>query len=193
MDLARVLARGISIIMTSVSLLLIYAAIRKQAAKAYANMDRNNFTIRLPKVYTWAGLICALFFGAIMIALSISPMENAAELRAAYVVFAFFSLGGIFLAAGCILLQIKVNGSEIRCSGLFTRAKTFTFDDIERVKTKQSGQYHQVILYSGNKKLLSIYSYYVGYDVFIDRLYEQEEEEDWEDQEDIENLEDYED
>lgn len=182
-DPIQILARALSSILFVVTLGLVYAAIRKQAAKAYHNMDPHDFTVRMPKMYTWIFVLFALICGACSLFFSIFPIEDAGSW--VYVLLAALSLFGAGLAVGSLLLQIKVTGNEIRYSGLFMRTKTFTFGDIERVKVKQSGEEHRVTLYSENKKLLSIYTYYIGYDMFIGRLQEQVEQggeeapEDW--------------
>jgi len=166
--------------------------------KANKNMDRNDFTVRQPKILMWLFIILTLALGAVIVLMSIFPNDTA-ELWV-YLTFASFFLSCAVFAAYFLSWQMRVKGNEIRFSCWFMRTKKFTFDDITEIPEKDfvpyiNAQYPKTVLYLKNKKLLTIYSYYIGYDMFMSRLYEWEKPKDWgewETQEDVEGQEDWE-
>jgi len=167
--------------------------------KASKKMDRNDFTVRQPKFLIWLSIIFALALGAAFVLTVLFPDVIIADLGL-YIFFALLFLLFAAYALYCLSWQIRVKGNEIRFSALFLCTKTFTFDDITTISESDimpfiHMRYPKTTLYLKRRKLLTIYSYYTGYNMFVARLNEWERPEDWgewEAQEDIEEPEDWE-
>jgi len=149
----------------------IFAAAKKDVAKAEKNMDENNFIMRQPKLFMWVGIVCMLVFGALIIYMSIFPNDTAEWW--VFLGFFVFVLLGLLLVLVYIIWEIKIEGENIYCKFLLRR-KNFSFSDITKVRIKnpnpQNDQYQQAILYAGTKKILTIESFCRGYSILIKRL-----------------------
>lgn len=157
---------------TTLVLGVILAIAIREANKAAQNMEWLHFIIRKPKTIMWLGIICALFFGA-LIALMIVFPNDTVEWRI-YLIFGAFAFIGISLAAHCALWKVEIDGNELRHSSLLKRTRVFTFDNIKKFEIKgQNTPYENVVLYSEGKKLLSVEKNCRGYDMLIARLRQQ--------------------
>ena len=161
----------LSFLIVPVILGAIFAAAKKDAAKAEKNMDENNFIIRQPKFFMWIGILCALVFGAALIFMSIFPNDTAEWWI--YLMFFVFVLLGLLLILVYIIWEIKIEGDNVYFKSLIIH-KNFTFADITKVKIKnpnpQNDQYQQAVLYAGTKRIITVESFCRGYGILIKRL-----------------------
>ena len=147
----------------------IFRAMKKEAAKAEENMDGNHFLIRQSKFTIWIGIVCVLFFGGIMIAMTLFPNDTATWW--VYFIFALFGMLGIGLALFGIFWKVEIIDDNISYHSPFKSPKHFSFEEITNVKIKRSTMI-QVVLYSGKRKLFSLDSSCKGFGLFVERLKE---------------------
>jgi len=162
-------------IIASVVVTILFAIISKKVAKTEKNMDKNDFVISQSKMIMWVGIVCFLFFSTLIVFMSIYSNDTA--VLWVYLTFILFALGGAAMALFCIGWKVKIIGNKIQYKSFFKHKKTFTFDDIRYIKIKHSAFPYQttitttIILYSkGMKKLLTVESNCVGYNIFVERL-----------------------
>ena len=158
----------ITILIISISVRIVFSYMIKETINAEKNMDINCFVVRQPQFAFWIGIICAAVFGVLIILMFI--LTNNTTEWCVYFVFSFFFLFGLLLALYCSVWEIRVNDNEIYYTCLLKNTKRFTFDDIIRVKIYTNTQYQKIALYSEHKKLLSLESNCIGYNVLLARL-----------------------
>jgi len=139
-------------------------------------MDKQ-FAVRQPKLNLCVGIIGMLFFGALIVLMSIFPNDTAQWW--VYLLFSLFVVLGAFLTVYNLFWNIIVKNEIISCHSLLKRTKTFTFDAIKEVKMKYhdidnkrhyNGIVYEIILYSDKSKLIAVDSACKNFDVFVSCL-----------------------
>jgi len=148
---------------------LVVAAMNREVFKAEKHMDERHFTVRQPRTMIWLGLVCTLFFGALIVLMTVFPNDTVDAW--AYLIFSLFTLGGSVIIIFCTFWKLEIIENELRHVPLFGRRKTFRFDEIEKIRMKHRNTPNEGIrLYSETRKLATIEMNCRGYNVLIRRL-----------------------
>ena len=133
------------------------------------DMDENHFVIRQPRVFLWIGVICVLFFCALIVLMVV--FSNETTVWWVYLGFSFFVALGLFLMIYCITWELRIDDNQIEYCSFVGMKKVFTFQNVTRVELKsmQNGM-QQIKAYDGKEKLFATDSNCRGYNVLISRL-----------------------
>jgi hypothetical protein len=156
---------NIMYIIIPILVFLVFTFLFNANKKSEKIMDENNFILRQPKLVLWIGIICTLFFSALIVLMSIFP-NNTAEWWV-YLIFSLFVILGFFLIFHCIRWELKIEVNQIIYTPFIGGKRLFTIDNIKRVKL-ENGQ--KIIAYDGNKKLFSVEYQCNGFNVLVSRL-----------------------
>lgn len=162
--------RYLSYLIIPLVIAVVLVGINREGSKAEKGMDENNFVVRQSKIVMWIGIICALFFGVLIILMSAFPNDTAQWW--VYLIFFLFVILGTVLAVHCMIWALKISGDEIRHTAIFKKEQSISFGDITKVKIKrlQNNQMEEIKVYSHDKKVFSVESYCRGYHILIARL-----------------------
>ena len=127
-------------------------------------MSKDEFTLTQPKSLIWIGGASSLFFGALIVIMTIFPNDTATW--HAYVGFSFFVVLGVFLIVCSLRLKIRVVNDLIYVRPLFGRTKTFNFSEIEWVRLGM----HGIAAYSDTSKMFSVGFIELGSNLMVQKL-----------------------
>jgi len=148
---------------------LVFAAMNRELLKAEKYMDERHFVVRPPRTMIWIGFVCALFFGALIVLMTIFPNDTADWW--VYLIFSLIVLGGSAMILYSIFWKLEIIEDKLRYVPLLRRAKAFRFDMIKKVRMKHQNTPNESIrLYSEIEKLVTIEVNYRGYKVLVKRL-----------------------
>lgn len=148
---------------------LVVAAMNREVLKAEKHMDERCFIVRPPRTMIWLGLVCALFFGALIVLMTIFPNDTTDWW--VYLIFSLFTLGGSAIIIFCIFWKLEIVENEFHYVPFLGQRKIFRFDEIKKCKVKHRGTPNESIrLYSETRKLMTIDMNYRGYNILIRRL-----------------------
>ena len=139
---------------------------KKEVKKSEKLMDENSFTIRHVKPIFWLGVIDVIFFGAAIVLMTIFPNDTAHWVI--YLIFSFFAALGFLLIFSYRRWEVKIENNLITYTPLIGEKKSFTFENITRVKYKRNNQ--KITVFNESKKLFSIDFFCIGGNVFASLL-----------------------
>lgn len=90
--------------------IIIYMIQKNNEKEAEKNSGKEHITLRLPRVYLWAGVFGILVFSTLLILMVLFPNDTASLW--VYVVFIFFILLGVFIVLGAQFWKIDVFTKE---------------------------------------------------------------------------------
>jgi len=139
-------------------------------------IDPNDFTIRQPNSSLVIYIIITIMFTGIFIVIIWTVIENNKGLDGffAALIFSPFALLGPFFIVIWSRWRIIIKDKQITYTSYFKKAKSFSFDDITRVKHRVSytriGKIASIQAFHEKKKLFSLGDICPGYSVLITRL-----------------------
>ena len=143
----------------------VFFIVKKANKKAEKNMDENSFKVRQPMIFIWIGIICALFFSALLVYSLIFPDDTTDWV--VYLIFSIFAVLGIFLTIYCIVWELRIEGDHIVYMPFVGIKRNYSLNSITRIKLYNN---QKVKAYAGEKKLFSVEPTSRGYNVLISRL-----------------------
>lgn len=151
---------------------VIYASTQKASTKT----KKNKFTVYIPKLCAVIGVADALCFGLfILFSPIIWPDENN-YMVVFYMVFGAGLWAGVYLIIKTLRFRIVVEDKEITVYPLFSKAYTFTFDDVEvairQTKKRYKGQAERIIVCTKQGKRVIAESSFVAYFKLVDKIQE---------------------
>ena len=157
---------NIMYIIIPVIVFLVFTFVKKANKISEKIMDENKFVLRQPKIFFWIGIICTIFFCALIVLMSIFPNDSAEWWI--YLVFSLFVILGFFLIFYCVRWELKIEGNQIIFKPFIGKKNLFTIDNIKKVKFK-NGQ--KIIAFNdNNNKLFSVEYTCNGFNVLVSRL-----------------------
>jgi hypothetical protein len=139
-------------------------------------IDPNDFTIRQPNSSLVIYIIITIMFMGIFAVIIWSVIENNKGLDGFFAVLLFSPLAllGPFFIVIWSRWKIIIKDRQITYTSYFKKAKSFTFDDITRVKHRvghtRIGTIHSIAAFQEKKKLFSLGDICPGYRALITRL-----------------------
>jgi hypothetical protein len=144
--------------------LIIFVAIRKEVKSAEKNMNENHFAVRQSKTVLWIGIICTVFFCALIVLMIMFPNDTAEWW--VFLVFSLAAVWGLCIILYCVAWELRVEDNQITYSPFIGKKKSFPIDFITKIKF--NGQ--QIKAYAANKKLFTVDSSCRGYNILVFRL-----------------------
>jgi hypothetical protein len=144
---------------------VIFLAAKKEVKTAEKSMDLEHFVITQSKLFLVVGIICAVFFLALLILMTIFPNDTAEWW--VYLVFSLFVLLGLSLTFYCATWKIEIDENQIQYSPFPWVKRQFLFTDITKVKNQNQ---QQIKVYSADKIILKVDWNCRGFNVFKERL-----------------------
>ena len=138
-------------ILTGIIVMAIFYMVKRASEKeSVKQQNKDEFIVRLPKLYTWIGAICATLFFAIFIMMIIYPDETSNFWIGAG--FLSFVLAGGFFTNASLAWRIRVNINHdyFLYRTIFWRSIQIRYAEIEKVRTSRS----VMILTYQHKKLM---------------------------------------
>lgn len=137
--------------------------------------DANHFVIRLPKATCFVGVGCAIVATILPFLLNSNPPIKYC------IMFILMQVWTIYMSALRIpgMEQLEVDGDVIRKTKLFVIQKEWRFQDIDHfegmltVEDKVSQKAIAAYLKEGNRKAFIVYCGVKGYDLFCQRISEE--------------------
>lgn len=157
--------------------LLFYAIIYISAQRADSKKPKKAvLSVCMPNQYSVIGGAVAAFFGIFML---FSPMlwqnENNSFIIF-YLVFGAFFWLGIYLVIKTMRFKIIVDGGKLTVYPLFSRAYTFTFEDINSVERQTKNQYkrqtERIVIHTKQKRRIVIENSFMSYFKLVDKIQE---------------------
>jgi len=139
-------------------------------------IDPNNFTIRQPVYALVIYIIITIMFMGIFGVIIWMFIDNNNDLDGLFAVLLFLPLAlfGPFLIVIRNRWKIIIKDKQITYTSYFKKTKSFTFDDITRVKHgvghTRIGTIHSITAYHEKKKLFSLGDICPGYRALVTRL-----------------------
>lgn len=135
---------------------------------------KGKFTVSIPNICATIGIITAIVSGGfILFSPMLWPNENDSMIIF-YVIFGAFFWLGIYLVIKTIRFRIVAEKDQITVYPLFSRAYTFTFEDITSVERQTKKQRKRlaeriVIRTKQGKRIIAEYTF-VAYFKFVDKI-----------------------
>ena len=150
-------------------LAVFYSKARRESLNEALFTDRMHFVVCAPKVFRVSGIICALFFGAIIIFYSFTVAEDDPAYFLLTAIFAGFLVLGAFLAYYAFRWKLVVVDNWLNLTPLFGSKRKYYVRDLTHFKTDPT---FGVRAYSNGKQLFLVDSYSVGCGMFVSYLIE---------------------
>ena len=135
------------------------------------DIDESRIIIRQGRATMWVGIICMLFWAALIVFMTIIPNDTATLW--VYATFVAFFLLGAGITLAYFFYEIKVDGNEIHRRSSFGKTKVFNFKSIKSAIEKQhpsNKKQKSLDIYSETELLFTVESNCIGYDIFVSRL-----------------------
>jgi hypothetical protein len=145
--------------------ILVFVIVKNEVKKSEKTMDKSNFAVRQSKIFLWIGIICTVFFFALLMLMTMFPNDTAEW--PVYLIFSLFAFLGLCLTFYCFKWKLEVEGNQIIFSPVTGGKTSFGIDHITKVKFS-NGQ--KITAYNENKKLFSVESNCRGFNVLVSRL-----------------------
>ena len=122
-----------------VVMILFYIVKRNSEKESVKQQNEDTFIVRLPKLYTWIGAICATFFLVIFIWMLIYP-DGTANFWVGTCFLGFVIVGGIMTNAS-LAWRIHVHAKHdfFRYRTFFWRTLQIPYAEIQHVRTSRTG------------------------------------------------------
>ena len=146
-----------------IALAIFFRAAYREAHKEALLSDRMNFVVRPPRMYRVVGVICAAFFGAILVISSFTASEDLAWPFFTSVFAGFLVLGGL-LVYYTFRWKLVVAEDRIELTPVFGIIKTYSIWDVTHIKADPT---FGVRAYSHKKRLFSVDNVSVGCGMLI--------------------------
>ena len=145
-----------------------YTTARREAQKEVSKSDRMNFIVRAPRFYRVGGIICASFFGSILIVLSFAAADSPDHSLYTSIFAGLFVLGAC-IAYYTFRFKLVVSGNWIELTPFIGNGRKYCVRDITHIKVDSA---YGVRVYAGKKRLFLVDVVSVGCGMFISYLIE---------------------
>jgi len=131
-------------------------------------MNRNHFTVYQPKMGMAIGWLIVILMSAGMV---FEITDNGYTEWWLIVLGIGFILFGLYAVVVCLFWKLEVKDKAIRCTPLYKKPYDIPIRTITEVEMRnENSHYEKIVLYAGEKKLLSVQKQCVGYNVLISKL-----------------------
>jgi hypothetical protein len=149
---------------------IIFAISERNTKKIEAEMDADDFILRLSNFQLVLAIILTIPLLAVLV---FADLRNSAELTAFLIGLPILLLGP-FLVYAWFKWRIIVKGNQITCITIFGKEKTYTFNYITTAKRgtvyTRGGSFETIIAYHGKKKIFTFADNSRGFSVLASRL-----------------------
>ena len=150
----------------------------EEGAKTEEDMDKGHFLMHHSKHFMWLEVKGMLFFGGMIILVLVYFLIDSDDPVRRILLIMCLLLAPFFLWFTHSFLhstvwRVEVEGTNIYYRNWYGRIKTFRFEDIKRIDIKEAYVSKKYVLYSEKGKLLAVESICHGFDLFEERLKEE--------------------
>jgi len=150
----------------------------EESAKTEEGMDKGHFLMHYSKQFMWLGVVGKLFFGGMIILGLVAVLIDSDDPLRGFLLIMCLLLAPFFLLSTHFFLhstvwRVEVEGTKIYYRNWYGRIKTFRFEDIKRIDIKEAYFSKKYVLYSEKGKLLAVESICHGFNLFEQRLKEE--------------------
>ena len=150
-------------------LAVFYSKARRESQNETLFADRMHFIVCAPKVFRVSGIVCASFFGAIIIFYSFTAADDDPAYFPLTSIFTGFFILGAFLAYYTFRWKLAVVGNWLDFTPLFGNKRRYSVLDLTHFKTDPT---FGVRAYTNEKRLFSVDSYSIGCGMLVSYLIE---------------------
>jgi hypothetical protein len=149
---------------------LVFGAIQKSNLKKESKMRSNDFIVCLPMIFCWFAIFSVIIIMGIAIPLIIFNMTNLAVICISPIMVV------VCIVATHVILREKiiVKGEVIYYTPIFSKKRTYTFDEIKEVSIKREPTNGSIISYKvismQDKKMFFIPNMSIGVNLFLERV-----------------------
>ena len=161
----------ILIIVITLILSLISIAIKKNVLKKEVMLNKQTFTIKPSIFYLIVGIVGFVFLNGMIVLMYTFQNETSSILIA--IVFGLFSLAGLYLVIFYVthrIIFLKDKIIEIKL--LMKREILLSSISSAKLIGNPNSMVYELKLYIDNKKVISITSLYIGYNLAVERIKE---------------------
>lgn len=162
-DLSSYIAPAIVVI----AIFVCFKIARREGEKKTRKMDRLNFIVRSPKLYTIVGLVDLVLFGGLCVMFLITGNDSADIF--VFITFIGFALLGFFILIYALRCKVVVEGDQISVTHMFKPKQDYSVRDITHIKVSTN---LGVRIFSDRRKLFYVDIFGVGCGALIAYLIE---------------------
>ncbi|WP_260288899.1 DUF6560 family protein [Peribacillus aracenensis] len=118
-------------------MMMTYFVKRNKEKELLNNQNKDEFIVRLPKLYGWIGLICLILFLTLFIGMILYP-DDTGDFWVGACFFGFVSLGGSLANASIAWkINVNINNGFFIYRTFFWRTIQIRYSDIQNVRSTQ--------------------------------------------------------